>query len=72
MWWSTPCCVRRAPQQKTNLPHLLPTPYSFLLAPYFCGARSARVFFVAKANEGTAENEFRIEFSFRERALGAD
>ena len=33
------------------------TPYSLLLAPYFtacslfCGARSARVFFVAKANE---------------------
>ena len=44
-------------------------PYSLLLAPYphlllisvlLCGARSARVFFVAKANEVTDASEARV------------
>ena len=79
------CFVCRHNRKRTFRTYsLLLTPYSLLLAPYFCGARSAFAFFVAKAaNEvtdagearvgaelGDSRKEFRTEFSFRERALG--
>ena len=85
MWWSTSwlCFICRHNRKRTFRTYSLFTPYSLLPTPSFV-VREARVCSLWQKptrgqmqaeqvwwqNAETAEKEFRIEFSFRERALG--